>query len=117
MPLRATRFPGTCGHKIGLFCNLPADRVIQNLNARTIYEVPLLLDEEGLRRTWSAACWASRTPTCDLTEWRAMVERQLTAPAGDHHRAWWANTWSCHDAYLSIVEALTHGGIASRCHR
>ena len=95
--------------KIGLFCNLPADRVIQNLNARTIYEVPLLLHEEGLDELVCRLLGIADT-TCDLTEWRAMVERQLT-PQQETTIGLVGKYVELPDAYLSIVEALTHGGI------
>ncbi len=96
--------------KIGLFCNLPGDRVFQNLNARSIYEVPLLLHEEGLD---SKVCELLGLPDdgCDLTEWRAMVERQLN-PLRETTIALVGKYVELPDAYLSIVEALTHGGIA-----
>ena len=95
--------------KIGLFCNLPADRVIQNLNARTIYEVPLLLHKEGLDELVCRLLGIADT-TCDLTEWRAMVERQLT-PQQETTIGLVGKYVELPDAYLSIVEALTHGGI------
>ena len=95
--------------KIGLFCNLPADRVIQNLNARTIYGVPLLLHEEGLDELVCRLLGIADT-TCDLTEWRAMAERQLT-PQQETTIGLVGKYVELPDAYLSIVEALTHGGI------
>ena len=95
--------------KIGLFCNLPTERVIENLNARTIYEVPLLLHEEGLDDMVCKLLGIEGT-TCDLTEWRAMVERQLT-PICETTIGLVGKYVELPDAYLSIVEALTHGGI------
>jgi len=95
--------------KIGLFCNLPGDHVVQNLDAETLYEVPLLLEQEGLAdlvcRKLKLNCGEP-----DLTEWREMVrrakhlQRKVTiALVGKYVEL--------HDAYLSVVEALTHGGI------
>ena len=95
--------------KIGLFCNLPTERVIENLNARTIYEVPLLLHEEGLDDMVCKLLGIEGT-TCDLTEWRAMVERQLT-PICETTIGLVGKYVELPDADLSIVEALTHGGI------
>lgn len=96
--------------KIGLFCNLPSDRVFQNLNARSIYEVPLMLHEEGLD---SKVCelLGLEDKHCDLTEWKAMVHRQLN-PIQETTIALVGKYVELPDAYLSIVEALTHGGIA-----
>ena len=96
--------------KIGLFCNLPADRVFQNLNARSIYEVPLMLHEEGLDSKVCELLGIEERP-CDLTEWRAMVNRQLN-PVQETTIALVGKYVELPDAYLSIVEALTHGGIA-----
>ena len=96
--------------KIVLFCNLPADRVFQNLNAKSIYEVPLMLHEEGLDSKVCELLGIEERP-CDLTEWRAMVNRQLN-PAQETTIALVGKYVELPDAYLSIVEALTHGGIA-----
>ena len=91
--------------------NLP-DRIFENQNARSIYEVPLLLHEEGLDQK---VCELLSLPNehCDLTEWRTMVERQLH-PTREVTIALVGKYVELHDAYLSIVEALTHGGIANQ---
>lgn len=102
--------PADIREKIGLFCNLPGDRVFQNLNARSIYEVPLLLHEEGLDSKVCELLGIEEKP-CDLSEWRAMVDRQLH-PAQETTIALVGKYVELPDAYLSIVEALTHGGIA-----
>ena len=98
--------------KIGLYCNLMPDRIFENQNARSIYEVPLLLHEEGLD---AKVCELLSLPAanCHLDEWRSMVERQLN-PVQDVTIALVGKYVELHDAYLSIVEALTHGGIASQ---
>lgn len=59
--------------KIALFCNVEPDCVIQNATAETLYEVPLLMEKEGLD---TVACrkLCLETPTPDLAVWRAMVE-------------------------------------------
>ena len=102
--------PADVRAKIGLFCNLPADRVFQNLNARSIYEVPLLLHKEGLDEKVCQLLGLGDMP-CDLTEWRAMVDRQMH-PVQETTIALVGKYVELPDAYLSIVEALTHGGIA-----
>ena len=63
--------------KIGLFCNIPADCVFENLNARSIYEVPLMIHEEGMDER-VCRLLGIPAPEADLTEWRGMVERLLT---------------------------------------
>ncbi len=102
--------PAEVRAKIGLFCNLPADRVFQNLNARSIYEVPLMLHREGLDEKVCQLLGLTGL-TCDLTEWENMVERQLH-PTRETTIALVGKYVELPDAYLSIVEALTHGGIA-----
>lgn len=98
--------------KIALFCNVSKENVIPNLTASTLYEVPLLLEREGLTdvvvRRLGLTC---KIP--DLTEWTAMVERAKN-PTGKVEIALVGKYVSLHDAYLSVVEALTHGGIANR---
>ncbi len=98
--------------KIGLFCNTAEEFVIENLNARTLYEVPLMLEEKGL---CAAVCkklnLENRVP--DLGEWRAMVERELN-PEYECSIALVGKYIELHDAYLSVAEALKHGGISNR---
>lgn len=96
--------------KIGLFCNLPADRVFENLNASSIYEVPLMLHEEGLDDKVCELLGLGNTP-CNLEEWKQLVDRQLH-PEKETTIALIGKYVELPDAYLSIVEALTHGGIA-----
>lgn len=95
--------------KIGLFCNLRGDRVFENLNARSIYEVPLMLHEEGLDKKAMELLGIPES-TCDLSEWQAMVNRQMTAET-ETTIAIVGKYVELPDAYLSVVEALTHGGI------
>ena len=95
--------------KISLFCNIPADHVIPNLTAPILYEVPLMLEREGLAdvvvRRLGLICHAP-----DLTEWATMVHR-AKHPTGQVEIALVGKYVALHDAYLSVAEALTHGGI------
>ncbi|MEG0741243.1 MAG: CTP synthase [Clostridia bacterium] len=95
--------------KIGMFCNLPVERVFQNLNARSLYEVPLLLHREKLDEQ-VLKLLDIPAHECDLTEWTSMVERQLGSDQ-DVTIALVGKYVELPDAYLSVVEALTHGGI------
>lgn len=103
------RIPDEIRKKISLFCNIPPENVIPNLTAPTIYEVPLMLEREGL----SGAVCRSLGLDCsepDLSEWVAMTERANRA----HARitiALVGKYVALHDAYLSVAEALGHGGI------
>ena len=95
--------------KIGMFCNLPVDRVFQNLNTRSLYEVPLLLHQEKLDEK-VLELLDIPAGNCDLTEWTNMVERQL-ASTETVNIALVGKYVELPDAYLSVVEALSHGGI------
>ena len=95
--------------KISLFCNIPVENAIPNLTADLLYDVPLMLEREGLAdvvvRRLGLICHAP-----DLTEWATMVHR-AKHPKGTVEIALVGKYVSLHDAYLSVVEALTHGGI------
>ena len=95
--------------KISLFCNIPPENVIPNLTAPILYEVPLMLEEEGLAdvvcRRLGLNC-----PAPDLEGWRTMVERAKNATQ-QLEIALVGKYVALHDAYISVVEALTHGGI------
>lgn len=96
--------------KIAMFCNVAPENVFDNQNARSIYEVPLLLHAQDMDGQVCRLLGID-APEADLTEWRAMVERQLT-PQRTARIALVGKYVELPDAYLSIVEALTHGGIA-----
>lgn len=98
--------------KIALFCNVKKEHVLQNLDASSLYEVPLFLEEERLAQA-VCECLRLPCPKPDLSDWESMVE--------DLHHSKNAVTIALvgkyvalHDAYLSVVEALRHGGIANR---
>jgi CTP synthase len=97
--------------KIGLFCNIPGSSVIQNLDAEILYEVPLMLEKEGLAdivcKRLGLEC---REP--DLAEWQAMVEKQKNLQESVTI-ALVGKYIELHDAYLSVAESLRHGGIAN----
>lgn len=95
--------------KIALFCNIAPENVIPNLNAPILYEVPLLLERAGLATAVCKRLGLGQSPP-DLTEWEAMV-RRAKAPKGQVEIALVGKYVALHDAYLSVVEALTHGGI------
>ncbi|MCK8059330.1 MULTISPECIES: CTP synthase [unclassified Fusibacter] len=97
--------------KIGLFCNLDADNVIQNLDARSIYEVPLVLEKEGLAEK---VCHHLNL-TCgepDLSEWEALVEKELNLTE-KVKIALVGKYVELKDAYLSVAESLKHAGLAN----
>ena len=101
---------GDIRRKIALFCNVEEDCVIPNVTASTLYEVPLLLEREGLCRV---ACRKLGLPVVepDMARWRAMVEKIH----GVHRHVTIAlvgKYTGLHDAYLSVVESLFHAGTA-----
>ncbi len=100
--------------KIALFCDVEPDAVIQALDAQSIYEVPLVLEEEGLGRIISRRLGLDHLPGPDLTEWREIVNR-LRYPQGSARIALVGKYMGVEDSYVSIVEALRHGGIAHGC--
>ena len=98
--------------KIALFCNVPENHVLQNLDVEYLYEAPLAMEEEKLAQvvceSLNLAC-----PTPDLSDWREMVD-SLRHPKAEVEIAMVGKYIQLHDAYLSVVEALKHGGIAAR---
>ena len=96
--------------KIALFCNVEPDCVIQNATASTLYEVPLLLEHEGLCRVVCRKLHLDCGEP-DMTEWRALVNKIH----GVHRHVCIALVGKyvgLHDAYLSVVESLFHAGTA-----
>ena len=96
--------------KLALFCNVKKDCVIQNLDAETLYEVPLMLEEEGLANIVCRHLNLKNTQP-DLTEWKALIAKEKSLPEKALKIALVGKYVELHDAYLSIVEALKHAGI------
>ena len=100
--------------KIALFCDVDARAVINNETCSTIYEVPLLLQEEGLDRIVLEKL-GLEDRHCDMDEWTAMVNRIKETDASDKeiNVALVGKYVALHDAYLSVVESLHHAGYAN----
>ncbi|MEG0806062.1 MAG: CTP synthase [Lachnospiraceae bacterium] len=98
--------------KIALFCNVPSNHVLQNLDVEYLYEAPLAMEEEHLAQV-ACECLHLDCPTPDLTDWREMVSA-LRNPNKEVTIALVGKYIQLHDAYISVVEALKHGGIAER---
>lgn len=98
--------------KIALFCNVPKSHVLQNLDVEVLYEAPLAMEEEHLAQV---ACESLNLPCPepDLTEWRAMIDA-WKHPETEVTIALVGKYIQLHDAYISVVEALKHGGVANR---
>lgn len=95
--------------KIGLFCNIDGRSVIQNLDAENLYEVPLMLHKEGLD-TLVCEKLSLQCKDIDNEEWIAMVGK-LKNLKKNVRIALVGKYVELHDAYISIVEALNHGGL------
>ncbi len=98
--------------KIALFCNVPGSRVLQNLDVEYLYEAPLAMEKENLAKV-ACECLHLECPDPDLKDWEAMVDA-LRHPDKNIKIALVGKYTALHDAYISVVEALKHGGIASR---
>jgi len=109
---RADReIPASEKRKIALFCNVQEDSVISALDVSSIYQVPISYHQEGLD---SEVCrhFGIETPAPDLTRWSEILERVLR-PEGEVTIAVIGKYTGLLEAYKSLSEALTHGGIAN----
>ena len=97
--------------KIALFCNLKPNHVVQNMDAETLYSVPLMLQKEKLDRLVIDRLGLD-AEEADLTEWIAMVEREKSLTE-ECTIALVGKYVELKDAYLSVVEALYHAGLAN----
>ncbi len=95
--------------KIGLFCNLNANSVVQNLDAESLYEVPLMLLQEGLDKM-AIDRLKLNAGEPKLEEWKEIVNKHKN-PSRSVRIALVGKYVELRDAYLSVSEALTHGGI------
>src|SRR5439155_18994978 len=93
--------------KISLLCDVPISGVISAPDAASIYEVPLVLRKEGLDAELAGHLRIDAEP--DLSEWTALVDRihDTTDPVKIAVVGKYVNL---RDAYLSVMEALKHGG-------
>ena len=95
--------------KISLFCNVPSKHVLQNLDVEYLYEAPLAMEDENLAGA-VCECLKLDCPEPDLKDWREMVD-YLKNPTTEVTVALVGKYIQLHDAYISVVEALKHGGI------
>lgn len=97
--------------KIALFCNVPKSHVLQNLDVDILYEAPLAMEEERLAQV-ACECLHLPCPEPDLKEWRDMCVAWKN-PTKTVSVALVGKYIQLHDAYISVVEALKHGGVAN----
>lgn len=96
--------------KIALFCNVPSQHVLQNLDVETLYEAPLAMEQEHLADV-VCQCLRLACPEPDLKEWEEMVQA-VKYPEKEVNIALVGKYTALHDAYISVVEALKHGALA-----
>ena len=96
-------------NKIALFCNVPCENVIENINLPTLYEIPLALEKEGLANI-AIKHLGLECGEPDLSDWEYIVNRNKNL-SGKVKIALVGKYVELHDSYISVVEALKHAGI------
>ena len=99
--------------KISLFCNVKPDCVIENMTLPVLYEAPLMLEKSRFSWIVCRELGIDAGP-CEMEEWKAMVER-IKSREKNVKIAVVGKYVKLHDAYLSVAEALRHGGYENGC--
>ncbi len=107
------RIPPEEQRKLGLFCNVREDAVIEARDVASIYDVPRAYHAAGLDRAVLTAFDIAPAPKPDMTRWNAVTDRAMT-PEGEVKIAVVGKYTGMKDAYKSLIEALAHGGLANR---
>src|SRR5215472_622550 len=98
--------------KIGLFCNVTPERVIQAVNLDTIYDAPVRYHREGFDTQVLEVFGIKNAPAPNLSRWRSVVDRILK-PEGEVKISVVGKYMQVKDSYKSLIEALIHGGLAN----
>ncbi len=101
-------------NKISNFCNVPVSSVIESIDAKTIYDVPLLMREEKLDIEVLRRMGIPPKQEPDLNRWEEFL-RKLKNPTGSVNIALVGKYVELKDAYKSIREALVHAGAYNEC--
>ncbi|CTQ48436.1 CTP synthase [Jannaschia donghaensis] len=99
--------------KLALFCNVRAESVIAAQDLKSIYEAPLAYHREGMDQAVLDAFGIAPAPKPNLARWEDVVDR-IHNTDGEVRVAIVGKYTQLEDAYKSIAEALTHGGMANR---
>ncbi len=104
--------PDSIREKLALFCNVRKENVIQNKTAKCLYEVPLMLEKEGLGR---AVCNQLRLDNYipDNSEWQEMIDKIENIKDKMVKIAIVGKYTRLEDSYISVIESLTHAGYAN----
>jgi CTP synthase len=101
-------------HKIALFCNVEPSSVIESIDAKTIYEVPLLMRQEKLDLQVLRKMQISDIKDADLTKWEEFLFK-LQNPKNEVNIGLVGKYVELKDAYKSILEAFIHAGASLEC--
>src|SRR5262249_26111580 len=99
--------------KLALFCNVRESAVIEARDVDNIYAVPEAYHAGGLDSEVLAGFGIEAPPAPDLATWRFINER-IRSPVGDVTIAIVGKYTGMNDAYKSLIEALSHGGVANK---
>lgn len=100
-------------NKIALFCNVEKDCVIENNNCDILYAVPIMLHKEGLDNVAVKKLSLECADEPDLKDWQEMLDA-LRNPKQTVKIGMVGKYVELHDSYISVNEALKHGGISTR---
>ena len=100
--------------KIALFCNVKPNCVMQSIDAESIYDIPLLMQQEGLDREVLNLTHMPIAKEPELNYWKEFL-RKLKFPKSTLTIGLIGKYVELHDAYKSISESFIHGGVANEC--
>ena len=100
--------------KMALFCNVKPNAVIESIDARSIYEVPLTMMKEKLDEIVLQKLGINDVPAPNLVEWNNFLQ-QLFNPKDEVNIALVGKYVELHDAYKSILESFLHAGAINAC--
>lgn len=100
--------------KIALFCNVKPNEVFESIDTKTIYEVPILMEKEGLDDVVIKKFGFNNLPETNLEKWKGFLEK-LFHPKYEIRVALVGKYVELQDAYKSILESFIHAGAANEC--
>lgn len=100
--------------KVALFCNVDRDSVIESIDASSIYEVPMLMQQEKLDVTTLKKLGLSASKPANMTDWEDFIQK-YNSPLNNVEIVLVGKYTALPDAYKSITEAFIHAGVANRC--